>query len=74
MLPVSDSIGDEGYFGRANRAILCVWLYILSLKNSGVSWVRSKRCTFIFAFGNVMNVMCVLAGDIVSVVCRKASG
>ena len=27
-----------------------------------------------FSFGNVMNVMCVLAGDIVSVVCRKASG
>ena len=32
--------------------ILCVWLYIiLSLKHSGVSWIRSKRCTCMFHMG-----------------------
>ena len=46
--------------------ILCVWLYILSL-NSSVSLVHVRVYVNV-SYGSIMNIMCVLAGDIVSVV------
>ena len=52
--------------------IFCVWLYILSL-NSSVSLVHV--CVYVnVSYGSIMNIMCVLAGDIASVERRKASG
>ena len=72
MLPVSNSNRDEGYFDRAKVIyFVCVAVYF-DLEKFWCFMCTIQMVYVHVSYEDVMNIACVLAGDIASMMCRRA--
>ena len=60
MLPVSDSIRDEGYFDRAKAIyFVCVVVYFELETDSAWCFMGTIQKVYVYvSYGDVMNIMC----------------